>query len=364
MTGSAPHTLFELLKTQRNQIVECWGAKTRNAITGASLPRSELLDKIPAFVVEIIAALNPEADSLPTASDNAEEHGAQRLGLGFDVAEVVREYGLLHECILDLAHSYGLTLTVPEQAVVAKWINAGIADAVGQYVKQRDAELQRQASEHIGFMAHELRNAVTAALLAFQRLRNSELAQGGRAVVQLERSLRRTREMIDSTLEHASLKLGVTPQLQRLPLRQFLHDVEADASAEASLRQIDVNISVPDVLSIEADSRLLKSAVSNLLHNAIKFSAPHTTVTMAAERSPGWVTISVTDSCGGLPPGKAEELFAPLVQRSDNRSGFGLGLAIAMHAVQAHGGTIEVRDRPGEGCAFRILLPQADAPAV
>ncbi len=63
----------------------------------------ELLDRIPAFVDEIIAALYPDAMPLPSSSGNAEEHGAQRLRLHFDVAEVVREYGLLHECILEIA---------------------------------------------------------------------------------------------------------------------------------------------------------------------------------------------------------------------------------------------------------------------
>jgi len=65
----------------------------------------------------------------------------------------------------------------------------------------------------------------------------------------------------------------------------------------------------------------------------------------------------VTDGCGGLPPGKAEELFDPLVQRSADRSGFGLGLGIALQAAEAHNGTIRVRDLPGQGCEFTIDVP-------
>jgi signal transduction histidine kinase len=65
----------------------------------------------------------------------------------------------------------------------------------------------------------------------------------------------------------------------------------------------------------------------------------------------------VEDGCGGLPPGKVGELFAPLVQRGDNRSGFGLGLGIALQAAEAHNGTIKVRDIPGKGCAFILDLP-------
>ncbi len=362
--GGPSPTLFALLKAQRQALLDLWAQKVRASITGAALPRSELMDHMPAFVVEIIAALNPEAAPQPTSSDHAEEHGAQRLRLGFDVGEVVREYGLLHECILDLSEPAGLTLTVHEQRIVAKWLNAGIADAIAQYSKQRDLELQRQASEHLGFIAHELRNPISAALLAFQRLKTGALAQGGRPVDQLERGLRRTREMIDTTLGLASMKLGIEPKLEKVALLALLVDTELDIAAEAQARQIQTVVSAPGDPTIQADPRLLKSAVSNLLHNAVKFSHPGSAVSVTAQRAPGHVTIEVADACGGLPPGKVEELFAPLVQRGDNRSGFGLGLAIAMHAVQAHGGTIEVRDIPGTGCVFSIRLPQASSAAV
>jgi signal transduction histidine kinase len=69
------------------------------------------------------------------------------------------------------------------------------------------------------------------------------------------------------------------------------------------------------------------------------------------------VNIEVADHCGGLPPGKAEELFLPLVQRDENRSGFGMGLAIALHTAEAHRGTVKVRDVPGTGWVFTIDLP-------
>ena len=58
---------------------------------------------------------------------------------------------------------------------------------------------------------------------------------------------------------------------------------------------------------------------------------------------------------------KVDDLFAPLVQRGENRSGFGLGLAIARQAVEAQGGIIKVRDVPGDGCVFSIELPQPAA---
>jgi len=357
--GVASGNLSALLKEKRSRLISCWGDRITSAVAASTLPRAELLDHVPAFVDELIRALHPGAIPLPPMTANAEEHGEQRFGLGFDVAEVVREYGMLHECILQIAGEAELTIKPPEHEVIVKWLNEGIADAVAEYVKQRDLELQRQSSEHLGFIAHELRNPLGTTKLAFQRLRRTELAES-RTVEMVERGLKRMGDMIDGALSHASLRLGVMPRLAPIALRSFLHELETDAAIEAQAKRIEIAVLAPEDLLIEADPRLLRSAISNLLHNALKFSHEGTKVVMSAARTEGRLTIEVTDACGGLPPGKAEELFTPLVQRGDNRTGFGLGLSIALQAAEAHKGTIRVRDLPGRGCVFTIDLPSAE----
>jgi signal transduction histidine kinase len=190
-----------------------------------------------------------------------------------------------------------------------------------------------------------------------QRLRNNERA-ASRTTALLERSLRRASDMIDNALSHASLKLGVDPQPEPLALGELLRDVETDASIDAQSRGIELVMAARGQGLITADPRLLRSAVFNLVHNALKFSPAGSTVSLTAQADPERVTLEVADACGGLPPGKIDDLFAPLVQRGEDRTGFGLGLAIARQAVEAHGGTIQVRDVPGTGCVFRIELPQ------
>jgi hypothetical protein len=165
--------------------------------------------------------------------------------------------------------------------------------------------------------------------------------------------------MIDSVLSHTSLKMGLEPQAVSIALDTFLRQIEIDAAIEAHGRKITTVLSVPAGLKLDADPRLLRSAVSNLFQNALKFSHEGSTVSVTAARADGRITIEVIDACGGLPPGRAAELFNPLVQRNENRSGFGFGLAIALQAAEAHNGTIRVRDMPGQGCAFIIDLPSA-----
>lgn len=69
------------------------------------------------------------------------------------------------------------------------------------------------------------------------------------------------------------------------------------------------------------------------------------------------VVVDIEDECGGHPPGKPEELFTPLVRKSPDRRGLGLGLTIARRAAEAHSGHTSVTNLPGEGCVFCLALP-------
>src|SRR5438876_216025 len=88
----------------------------------------------------------------------------------------------------------------------------------------------------------------------------------------------------------------------------------------------------------------MKSCIS-----AVKFTHEGGKIAVRATRQEGRTVIEVEDGCRGLPEGNAAELFEPFVQRGENRTGFGLGLAIVKQALEAHGGTVSVRNLPGRG---------------
>ena len=110
---------------------------------------------------------------------------------------------------------------------------------------------------------------------------------------------------------------------------------------------------------IHVDRQLIAAALANLLQNAFKFSRPNGHIVLRTDTAtvPGRVLLEVEDECGGLPPGAAADLFRPFEQRSADRSGLGLGLAIAREGVETNGGEIRARDLPGRGCIFTIDLP-------
>jgi signal transduction histidine kinase len=111
-------------------------------------------------------------------------------------------------------------------------------------------------------------------------------------------------------------------------------------------------------LALTGNRDLLLAAVANVLQNAFKFTLPGTEVTLTAYAAANHVLIDVADHCGGLGQGVAEKMFMPFSQHGPNRSGVGLGLAIAKQSVAASGGELLVRNLPGIGCVFTTRLPR------
>jgi signal transduction histidine kinase len=322
----------------------------------AALPHLELIDHLPAFLDEIAQAFREREGR--EESRVAAEHGVQRLGLGFSLDAVVREYGALRDAILAVAKAKQVAVREQESNVLFDCIITGIAEAVSEYQRQRDAELQRHMNEHFAFIAHELRNPLGSSLAALGMLeRKGQLNMSERFAQVLNRGLKRMHELVDSTLRSAQLATGIHLQREPVTLTTLLEETEISAVASAEERGVALTFHVDDDVTIHVDQRLVLSALTNLVRNAVKFSHQGGAVAVRARGGADRVTIEVEDSCGGLPPGAVQKAFAPFAQLGADRSGFGLGLAIAKQAADAHEGVIRVQDLPGKGCIFVLELP-------
>jgi len=143
-------------------------------------------------------------------------------------------------------------------------------------------------------------------------------------------------------------------------VNQFIEEVEVVASMEANARGLSLSVApVPPGIEVRVDRELLAGAITNLVQNALKFTRKSGRVSIKTTAANGSVRIDVEDECGGLGPGKAEELFRPFEQRAVDRTGLGLGLSISRRSIEAIGGHIGVRDVPGVGCVFTVELPRA-----
>lgn len=355
--------LHELIQQRREEITRRWRLRVLGAQAPESTRRAELVNSLPMFLDELSAALaraagEPANSPLPERSPTAQEHGRQRFRTGFSIDAMVLEYGALRDVILELSGEEQVQLSLHEIRLFADLISTGIAEAVRRFSSERDEELRLKANEHFAFLAHELRNPLQSAKLAM-----GLLAQGGssRALQTLSRSLQRISDQLDHVLEasraQASLRVPGALALEHISLSALVRDAIEETALDAAHKRIRIELSCAADLSVDADPRLLRSAVTNLLRNAIKFTHDGGAVLLRCQLREQVVGIEVEDECGGLPPGTLERLFTPFVQTGTDRSGFGLGLSIARQAVTAHGGSLQAHDLPGRGCVFMISLP-------
>jgi signal transduction histidine kinase len=199
-------------------------------------------------------------------------------------------------------------------------------------------------------------------MLSFHILQKGTVGITGSTGAVLGRSLRALNSLVNNSLAGVRLDAGLGQQ-QRVSVAELIGEVAVEASlATANRLGLAVFPVAPDI-DVSADPQILSAAIGNLLQNAFKFSHPAGLVSLRASATAHRVLIEVEDECGGLPPGKLEELFRPFEQRGANRTGLGLGLSISRKGVEAMGGTIVARDLPGKGCVFTIDLPRLPAAA-
>lgn len=357
-TGSEPYlprvtTLAQLLKTRRDALVRRWLGKVRASLTTEQkLDEQEILDSFHHFLDEVVVALE-KGGALPDLGVSiAQAHGAQRQVLQRDIAEVVREYGLFFESVVEECPE---PLPPQESARLVQALSHGAAEAVREFSSLRALDLRRQAWEHFAFLAHEIRGPLQSARLASALVRSGASPERGLQV--LDRSLAKMAEAIEGALVDARLRgidAGAALRLEQLELGPLLQQALEDARPDAEARHIRTRLEAKAGAKVHADRRVLLAAVSNLLRNAVKFTHSQGEV---AVRAAG-LRIEVEDECGGLPPGQQEQIFESFRQASQDRTGFGLGLAIARQAVEAHRGKLCVRNLPGKGCIFSIELPE------
>jgi signal transduction histidine kinase len=357
-------SLQDFISTHREEIIERARAKvaSRNAPLATS---HELLNGVPLFLTQLGSILEQEAArSLPDGLEmgkSATQHGGDLLQQGFSIAQVVHDYGDVCQAVTELAVELRVPIATEDFQTLNRCLDNAIASAVTEYSRERGQNASEAEARRQGFFAHELRNRLSAAMLAFQVVKTGRVGVSGSTIEVLERSLQGLRDLINRSVSEVRLSAGAHLR-EKLHLAQFIEEVEIDASLEASNRGIQFRVEPVDAdLLVNVDRHLFTSAIANLLQNAFKFTRPSSRVCLRTRATEDHVLIEVEDQCGGLPPGAAEAIFQPFEQWGADREGLGLGLAISRQAIEANGGTISLRDMPGEGCVFVVEVPRTFA---
>ncbi|MEG3789389.1 HAMP domain-containing sensor histidine kinase [Lysobacter sp. CCNWLW3] len=368
-----------LTENRTELIARCREKVAQRAAPGAS--GDELAYGISTFLDQLIKTLVVEKAATPMKSgqvsgpsgggrpnlseigESATQHGRELQRHGFTAEQVVYDYGDLCQSISDLAVERGQAIEVDEFRTLNRCLDNAIASAVTEFGYQRDFVIaDKQAmhlNERLGFLAHELRNQLCTATLALSIIKQGNVGLSGATGGVLDRALVGLGNLIDRSLAEVRMVAGLPVQNRLFSMADFIAELKQSASLEARVHGCTLNVSEVDpLLAADVDRDLLLAAAGNLLHNAFKFTHPHSEVILNVYALADRIFIDVQDHCGGLPPGMAEQMFIPFLQGAQDRSGLGLGLSIARRSVEANNGTLSVRNAPGIGCIFTINLPR------
>jgi two-component system NtrC family sensor kinase len=248
-----------------------------------------------------------------------------------------------------------------------------------QKVEEKTKELQRAEAESahqeklasVGLLAagiaHELNNPLTG-VLTFSTLVREKMADGSPEAEDLDLVIRETNRcatIIRRLLDFAREK---TPEKKYADLNKMIEETEQLIERPAYLDDIEVTMDLDrDLPQIWLDEDLIKQVIMNILVNAAQSIEGTGAITIRnrvvreaniPEVGTGpMVEISITDTGCGIPERERQRIFDPFYTSKGVGQGTGLGLSVSHGIVRAHGGTIEVDSKVGQGSTFRIYLP-------
>ncbi len=209
-------------------------------------------------------------------------------------------------------------------------------------------------------ISHELRSPLARLNVALEIAKQKSTPESSPVLSRIEKESERLNEMISRLLTLAKLESGseiVEPL--RLSLGSIVREVAEDADYEAHAKGRSVTVSTNGDATVLGNENLLRSAIENVLRNAVRYTAEGTAVEVALSSQNGNARLTVSDHGGGVPDDELANLFRPFYRVGEDRTrttgGTGLGLAIAERAVKAHKGTIEARNT-ADGLEVAICL--------
>jgi len=230
-------------------------------------------------------------------------------------------------------------------------------------MSQRVRNLLESKQQLLRDVSHELRSPLARLQLALSLARRQQGRGVERHLARIACEADRLEELIGRTLKLARLERSAQG-LERasLDIADLLTNIVADVGIEADAHGCRVVLETERPLQADGDRELLRSAMENVIRNAVRYAPAGSSVAIEAKHlDPQRIEVIVRDSGPGVPEKDLELIFEPFyrVDEARNRAagGDGLGLAIAARAVAIHGGSIQARNLDSGGLAVQLILP-------
>jgi signal transduction histidine kinase len=386
-----------LFQRDASVIIERWRQRATEEQPHATRAHQQtLLDDLPNFLHELGNSLMEEGDGHVAYHCRAAfRHGVHRWQAGWSITEVVRDYQILRLVLIDYAEealdrplrsrehqALGLSLDEAIAASVMAYSNhsaeqirgaekerANRAQETVELLRKHAAQLEeahRNKDEFLAIMSHELRNPLAPLRNALHVLSldtNPATVTWAREL--MDRQIQVLSRLVDDLLNISRIARGkISLRPERVDLARLVRETAEDRRGGLAEAGLELTVQVPaGEVWVNGEATRLGQVVSNLLHNAQKFTDHGGKVDVSLALVDGKeVTVAVRDTGIGIEPEALLRIFEPFAQgehdQERRRAGLGLGLALVKGLVELHGGRVEAHsDGPGRGAHFRIILP-------
>jgi two-component system, OmpR family, sensor kinase len=210
-------------------------------------------------------------------------------------------------------------------------------------------------------ISHELRSPLARMRVALGLARQPP-ADLTRQLDRLEREIERLDSMISQVLKLARLHgTDALLERERFELDDVIEEVVRDANFEGAVKNCRVSLQGAANNAVLASRELLRSAIENVLRNAVRYSPNDSTVEMQIARAGNGLEIVIRDHGPGVPAADLERIFEPFYRVAESRDrdsgGEGIGLAITSQVMKAHGGSAGAVNANSGGLEVRLSLP-------
>jgi two-component system phosphate regulon sensor histidine kinase PhoR len=224
--------------------------------------------------------------------------------------------------------------------------------------------LQTMRREMVGNISHEFRTPLAGIKAMVETLQDGAVNQREPArdfLSRIDTEVDRMTQLVEELTELSRIETGkVELKMEPLDLNGLAEEVVAQIKPQVERQKLTIETKLAnDLPAIPADKERLQQVMINLIHNAIKFNRPAGSIKVTTRASEDSVSLEVADTGIGIAPENLPHIFERFYKADRSRAGHGsgIGLAIARHVVESHGGTIRVESEEGKGSTFIFNLP-------
>ncbi|MBC7465837.1 MAG: HAMP domain-containing histidine kinase [Bdellovibrio sp.] len=355
--------LYDFLETHRSEILALAEEKTLK-LAGQLPSSAELRQGLPIFYEYLISYLKSPNISIcgDKIVSGAAEHGRELLRLNYTLSHVVHSYGAMCQAVTELAQRRKMQISAHEFNDLNLCLDIAIASAVSEFQYHSVQASEDREVQHLGFLVHELRNALSSATIAHEMIKQGLVGTSGSTSRVLGDNLTRMRHLIDRSLSEVRMRADPEVHIETFQLYALVDQILLTARSEANAKNQILKNEIKPEIELSTDRQLLLSTIANLVQNALKYSKVGGHIYVRAGISNKNVIIEIEDECGGLKPDAQKNLFKPFSSSGFDQSGLGLGLTIVQRAVSLMQGKVNVHNNPGSGCAFTVEIPKVLVP--